>query len=285
MKHPYSFVGEALGTFILTMFGCGAVAVSVLFGAHSGLMQVALVWGLGVTLAIYVTRHLSNAHLNPAVSVAMVVSGRMPLRKLPRHILAQFVGAILAGFAIYLLFSPSIAAFEAANNIVRGSPESVFTAKMFGEFYPNPSLDGTGQAVVSMPLAMFVEAFAAFLLVLFIFALTEDCNAGRPSSSTVPILIGLTVSSLICLTAPLTQTGINPARDFGPRLVAWMMGWGNAAFPANGGAFWVYILAPIVGGVAAAFAFTCGIEPLMKYKEERAQEKETERAKQKEKTV
>jgi len=273
MKHPYSFVGEALGTFILTLFGCGAVAVSVLFGAHVGLMQVALVWGVGVMLAIYITRHLSNAHLNPAVSIAMVVSGRMPARKLPRHLIAQFVGATLAGFAVYLLFNPSIVAFEAANNIVRGDPGSVFTAKMFGEFYPNPSLDGTGQAVVSMPLAIFVEAFATFLLVLFIFALTEDCNAGRPSSNTVPILIGLTVTSLICLTAPLTQTGMNPARDFGPRLVSWLMGWGGAAFPAKGGAFWVYILSPIVGGVAAALAFTRGIEPLMRYKAERAEEK------------
>jgi len=266
MKHPYSFVGEALGTFILTLFGCGAVAVSILFNAHAGLMQVALAWGVGVMLAIYITRHLSNAHLNPAVSVAMVVSGRMPLRKLPRHLVAQFVGAIVAGLAVYLLFNPSIVAFEAAEGIVRGSPESVATAKMFGEFYPNP---GSG-AVVSMPLAMFVEAFATFLLVLFIFALTEDCNAGRPSSGTVPILIGLTVTSLICLTAPLTQTGMNPARDFGPRLVSWAMGWGDAAFPAKGGAFWVYILAPVVGGVAAAFAFTRGIEPLMRYKEERA---------------
>ena len=273
------FVGEALGTFILVLFGCGAVAVSVLFGAHQGLMQVALAWGVGVMLAIYVTRHLSNAHLNPAVSIAMAVSGRMPLRKLPRHLAAQFVGAIVAGFAVYLLFNPSIVAFEAAQGIVRGSPESVITAKMFGEFYPNP---GTIHAVVSMPLAMFVEAFATFLLVLFIFALTEDCNAGRPSSSTVPILIGLTVASLICLTAPLTQTGLNPARDFGPRLVSWVMGWGSAAFPAGGGAFWVYIFSPIVGGVLAALAFTRGIEPLMRYKGERAHEKETARNKEKE---
>ncbi|MCL1919938.1 MAG: aquaporin family protein [Kiritimatiellaeota bacterium] len=263
MRHIRSWVGEALGTFILTLFGCGAVVVSVLFGAHVGLMQVAVVWGVGVMLAIYITRHLSNAHLNPAVSVAMVVSGRMPARKLLRHVSAQFAGAIVAGFAVYLLFNPSIAAFEAANGIVRGSPESVFTAKMFGEFYPNPSLDGEGQAVVSMPLAFGVEAFATFLLVLFIFALTDDCNVGRPNENSAPLLIGLTVTSLICLTAPLTQTGLNPARDFGPRLVSWLMGWKGAAFPANGGAFWVYILAPVVGGIVAALVFNHIITPLM----------------------
>lgn len=264
MKHAHSFVGEALGTFILTTFGCGAVAVSVLFGAHQGLMQVAMVWGVGVTLAIYVTRYLSNAHLNPAVSVAMVVSGRMPARKLARYIIAQFIGAILAGFAIYLLFNPSIVAYEAAEGIVRGSPESIITAKMFGEFYPNP---GTTHAVVSMPLAMFVEGFGTFLLVLFIFAMTESCNVGRPDDNSVPVFIGLTVTSIICLTAPLTQTGLNPARDFGPRLVAWLLGWKDAAFPGqsgSGGFFWVYILMPIVGGVVAALVFTHLIEPLMR---------------------
>ncbi|MCL2105434.1 MAG: aquaporin family protein [Kiritimatiellaeota bacterium] len=267
MKRARGFVGEMLGTFILTLFGCGAVAVSVLFNAHQGLMQVALVWGVGVMLAIYVTRHLSCAHLNPAVSVAMVTSGRMNARSLPAYVVAQFVGAILAGFAIYLLFHPSIVAFEAANEIVRGSPSSVTTAKMFGEFYPNP---GSG-AVVSMPLAMGIEAFATFMLVLFVFALTEGCNVGRPNDNSAPVFIGLTVTSLICLTAPLTQTGMNPARDFGPRLVSWMMGWGDAAFPGEvgkGGFFWVYMLMPIVGGIVAALVFTHIVEPLMRSKTE-----------------
>jgi len=257
-----AFAGEMLGTFVLTLFGCGSVAVSVLFNAHQGLMQVALAWGMGVTLAIYLTRHLSCAHLNPAVSMAMVISGRMKRGKLPLYVGAQFLGALLAGAAVYVLFHPSIEAFEAANQIIRGSPESVKTAMMFGEFYPNPVAVG---AVVSMPLAMVVEAFGTFLLVLIIFALTEDCNVGRPSNHLAPVFIGFTVTSLICLTAPLTQTGLNPARDFGPRLVAWLAGWGDAAFPRQtGGFFFVYILSPLLGGSAAALVFTYILEPLMK---------------------
>ncbi|MEI7947900.1 MAG: aquaporin, partial [bacterium] len=204
MMYAKAFAGEAIGTFVLTLFGCGAVAVSVLFNAHQGLMQVALAWGIGVTLAIYLTRHLSCAHLNPAVSIAMAVSGRMKVGKLPIYLAAQFLGAILAGLVIYAFFNPSIVAFEAAHQIVRGAPESIKTAMMFGEFYPNPGAVG---AVVSLPLAMAVEAFATFLLVLIIFALTEDCNVGRPSDNSAPVFIGLTVTSLICLTAPLTQTG------------------------------------------------------------------------------
>ncbi|MDO9111338.1 MAG: MIP/aquaporin family protein, partial [Desulfatirhabdiaceae bacterium] len=138
MIYTREFIGEALGTFLLVLFGCGSVAVSVLFNAHQGLMQVAMAWGIGVTLAIYLTRHLSCAHLNPAVSLAMVASGRMPFRKMPVYIGAQFAGAILAGLTLYMLFAPSIGAYEKVQGIVRGSAESVRTAMMFGEYYPNP---------------------------------------------------------------------------------------------------------------------------------------------------
>jgi glycerol uptake facilitator protein len=212
-------------------------------------------------LAIYLTRHLSCAHLNPAVSIAMAVSKRMNARKLPGYLGAQFLGAFLAGWSIYLLFSPSIEAYESANQIVRGAAASVDTARMFGEFYPNPG----ASAVVSMPLAIAAETFGTFLLLLFIFALTEGCNVGRPSDAMAPVFIGLTVTSIICLIAPLTQAGLNPARDFGPRMVAWMAGWGNAAFPDTcGGFFWVYILAPIVGGTLAAMFWLHVVEPNMK---------------------
>ena len=261
MIYKREFIGESLGTFILVLFGCGAVAVSVLFDAHKGLIQVALAWGIGVILAIYLTRHLSCAHLNPAVSLAMVVSGRMSMQKIPVYLSAQFIGAILAGLALYMLFGASITAYEHAHHIVRGTAESVKTAMMFGEYYPNP---GT-TAVVSFPLALGVEAFGTFLLVLMIFALTEGCNVGRPDNAFAPVFIGLTVTSIICLVAPLTQAGLNPARDFGPRLISWLMGWGDAAFPDHiGGFFYVYIAAPLFGGVAASFFFIRVLEPAMK---------------------
>ncbi len=251
--------GEALGTFVLVLFGCGSVAVSVLFGALQGLLQVALVWGIGVTLAIYLTRHLSCAHLNPAVSLAMVVSGRMAPRSLVPYVLSQVGGAFAAGAVLYLLFGPSIAAWEAAQGIVRGAPESVRSAMMFGEYYPNPA----STAVVGLPLAMAAEALGTFLLVLMIFALTEGCNVGRPDDALAPVFIGLTVSAVICLVAPLTQAGLNPARDLGPRLVSWIAGWGEAAFPDRvGGFFHVYILAPLLGGTAAARLFTRLLEPM-----------------------
>ncbi len=261
MKVRRDVIGETLGTFLLVLLGCGSVAVAVLFQAHQGVLPVAVVWGVGAMLAIYLTRHLSCAHLNPAVTLAMVASGRMAVRKMPVYLASQIAGAFLAGLVLYALFAPSIAAFEAEHHMVRGSPESVRTAMMFGEFYPNPGCT----AHVSFVLAMFAEALGTFLLVLMIFALTEGCNVGRPNDALAPVFIGLTVTSVICLIGPLTQAGLNPARDLGPRLVAWLMGWGAAAFPDRmGGFFHVYVLSPVVGAVAAARFFVRIVEPAMR---------------------
>jgi glycerol uptake facilitator protein len=261
MQNRGELIGEAAGTFVLVLFGCGSVAGAALFDVYAGLMQIALSWGIGVTLAIYLTRHLSCAHLNPAVSLAMVLSGRMSVRRLPQYLSAQLAGAFLAGLALYALLAPSISAYESAHGIVRGTPASVRTAMMFGEFYPNPS----SSAVVSLPHAFVAEAFGTFLLVLMIFALTEGCNVGRPDDALAPVFIGLTVTALICLIAPLTQAGLNPARDLGPRLVALLFGWGSAAFPDSvGGFFHVYILGPALGGAMASLLFVRVLEPAMR---------------------
>lgn len=255
--------GELLGTFILVFFGTAIVAITVLFQAVAGLVQVALVWGIGVTLAIYATRHLSCAHLNPAVSLGMVLAGRMQLRLLIPYWIAQLGGGIIAGAFVLLIFDSSITAYEAAHGIARGSAASVQTAMMFGEYFPNPAFSHPWFEV-SMGLAMTVEAVATFLLVTMIFLLTEGCNVGRPSDMLAPVFIGATVMALIAVTAPFTQTGLNPARDFGPRLIAWAAGWGQAAIPGpKGGFFAVYMVSPMAGAAAAAAVFRWVITPLM----------------------
>ena len=261
MKYQREFIGETVGTFLLVLFGCGSVAVTTLFNAHQGLFQIALVWGVGVSLAIYATRHLSCAHLNPAVTVAMVASGRMMRQKMPAYLLGQFVGAFLGGLLIYFFFADGIAAFEASKGIVRGAASSMESARMFGEYY----VATDHGAIYDMVKAMAVEGIGTFILVFMIFSLTEGCNLGRPHDHLAPLFIGLTVTSLICLLAPLTQAGFNPARDLSPRLVAAMFGWGSAAFPdAMGGFVWVYVLGPIAGALPAGLFFTKVIEPLMK---------------------
>jgi len=259
-------LGEFLGTFLLVFLGCSTVAVTVLFDAHVGLMQVAIGWGLAVTLAIYASRHLSCAHLNPAVSFAMTVAKRMGWSRLPAYLLGQFLGAFAAAALLYLLFGSAIAQFEALHNLTRGTAASHRTAMIFGEFFPNPGLPAWVQ--VSEATAFLAEATGTAVLVLLIFSLTEKCNVGRPDEALSPLFIGASVTLVIAVLAPLTQAGLNPARDLSPRLFAAWAGWGKAAFPSPPYSFLtVYVAGPMCGAVLAAFGFTKIIEPLVLKKE------------------
>ena len=99
-------MGEAVGTYILVLFGIGSVAAAVATGAQMGLWQVAVVWAFGVALAIYVSANVSGAHLNPAVSLAFAIFRRsdFSFRMLPLYWAAQLIGAVLAGVTILAVF-------------------------------------------------------------------------------------------------------------------------------------------------------------------------------------
>lgn len=248
--------GEAAGTFLLVFFGAGAVHTAVLTGAQSGLWQVAVVWGAAVTLAIYATAGLSGAHLNPAVTCACAVFGRLPWRKAPGYIAAQLAGAFAAAGVLYALFHNVLARFEAARGLARGAAGSELSAMCYGEYFPNPACLGTtaeAWAQVGLLQAMAAEALGTLVLVLVVFLVTDRSNPQRPPDRLFPLFVGLGLAMLISIFAPLTQAGLNPARDFGPRLFAYLAGWGQVAIPGpRGGFFAVYILAPLAGGLAGA---------------------------------
>ncbi len=246
-----ALAGELIGTFLLVLFGTGVVASAVFTGAQAGLWQVAVVWGIGVALAIYVTAELSGAHLNPAVTFALaLLRPSFPRARVLPYWGAQLSGAILAGLVVYSTFAPLIGRFEAREGIRRGSSGSEASAMAFGEYFPNPAIFGTDDAalaLISPARAFAIEAFGTAILVLVIFALTDPANRAVPAGL-APVCIGLTVAVLISLFAPLTQAGWNPARDLGPRLVAYGAGWGTIAIPGARWGFLVYILGPLVGG-------------------------------------
>lgn len=242
-----NFTGELIGTFVLVFFGCGSVAVSVLFGAFSSLFEVAFIWGLAVIFGIFAARSFSDAHLNPAVSVAMLIAKRMSKKSFLPYVLGQFSGAFLAALLLYFLMSPAISVYELEHGIVRGEANSIATACMFGEFYSNPGF--AKMVAIEEWQACFAEALGTFILVFMIFALTTE---RFQQADLQPLYIGFTVTIIICIIAPFTQAGLNPARDFAPRIVAYLMGWKGAAFPKDSsGFFTVYILSPIVGAIIA----------------------------------
>jgi glycerol uptake facilitator protein len=126
-------------------------------------------------------------------------------------------------------------------------------------------------AVVGTFAAFLAEAVGTFVLVFLIFSLTEGCNLGRPDDALAPLFIGLTVTVIIAILAPLTQAGLNPARDLSPRLFAALAGWGGAAFPDQCfGYLTVYVLGPLAGAGAASLTFTWLVEPLMRGKVNRS---------------
>jgi glycerol uptake facilitator protein len=256
---------EFLGTYLVVLFGVGVVHTAVLTGAQVGLWQVAVVWGLAVTLAIYATASISGAHLNPAVTAAFAAFRGFPGAKVLPYVVAQLCGAFAAAATLYGIFYNLILRFEAAKGLTRGQPGSELSAMVYGEYFPNPALLGTdASAMAAVPIeqAMLAEGLGTAVLAFAIFAVTEPRNEGRPHRTFAPPCIGLALAMVISVVAPLTQAGLNPARDFGPRLWAWLAGWGEVAIPGpRGGFFTVYILAPVVGALAGAAAYEYLLKP------------------------
>src|SRR5271163_1246447 len=135
---PAWVIGEFIGTFILVFFGRGSVCAAVTTGAQVGVFQVAIVWGLGVATAIYLTASLSGAHLNPAVTISLAVWGDFPQGRVCGYLATQMVAAFVSAALLYLIFGGTIAEFEARNHLVRGQAGSEASAMVFGEYYPNP---------------------------------------------------------------------------------------------------------------------------------------------------
>ena len=248
-----AIAGEVFGTFILVFFGVGSVQAAVATGAQSGLWQVAVVWAIGISLAIYATAAYSGAHINPAITLVAIVYDKMSISLGIVYILAQFVGAIIAALVLYGMFAEAIIEFEREHGLLRGGPGSELSGMMFGEYFPNPAVFGTDETawrVVSKSRAFFAEMVGTAVLAFMVGTLTNEKNMARPPAAFTAVIIGLTVAAIISIVAPLTQAGLNPARDFGPRLVSYFLGWGEIAIPGPRSGWWsVYIVAPCVGAL------------------------------------
>lgn len=255
MKVQSWFVGEFLGAFLLVFFGCGSVCAAVFTGAQVGIVQIAIVWGVGIAVAIYLTSSLSGAHLNPAVTIAFAVFSGFPLRRVPGYLVAQLLGAFFAAMVLHGIFGSMITDYESSKGLTRGAAGSEASAMVYGEYFPNPGgevLTPQQKETITLPRAFFIECVGTAVLLLVICGLTDRKNKGR-SDHLNPILIGLTVTLLISLLAPLTQAGFNPARDLGPRLFSALAGWKEIPFTTNGSGWWlVYLVAPTCGGLLGA---------------------------------
>eukprot|EP00008_Paramoeba_atlantica_P004892 CAMPEP_0201475146 /NCGR_PEP_ID=MMETSP0151_2-20130828/596_1 /ASSEMBLY_ACC=CAM_ASM_000257 /TAXON_ID=200890 /ORGANISM="Paramoeba atlantica, Strain 621/1 / CCAP 1560/9" /LENGTH=413 /DNA_ID=CAMNT_0047855161 /DNA_START=48 /DNA_END=1289 /DNA_ORIENTATION=- len=261
------FLAETIGTLLLTFMIIGTVSSAVLTGNNQGILQVGLPSGIGVFFSIYLTAEISGAHLNPAVSIALAIFRPRDFKwtLVPVYVTGQMLGAILAGFVNYWVFLGAIENYEEIHHIKRGSCESVATASCFGEYFPNPGGVGNwygvgheiypfcdpdyAASIIGIGGALVVESVSTCILMLVILGLTDESNSFCQKNM-APGLIGMTVAACMSLFT-IIQLGMNPARDFGPRIAALAFGWGSVAVPGPLNGFWVYIIGPIIGAIVA----------------------------------
>jgi len=244
-------IAEFLGTALLIFFGTGCVAALKLGGADLGLWEICIIWGIGVSMAVYLAAGVSGAHLNPAVTIALWLFGTFERHRVPAYILAQVAGAFCSAALVYGLYSSLFFDFEQARQMVRGSVESLELASIFST-YPHASL--------SFGQAFLVEVVITAILLAMIMAITDDGN-GLPSGPLAPLLIGLLIAVIGGAMGPLTGSAMNPARDFGPKLMTFFAGWGDVAF--TGGKDIPYFLVPIFAPILGACLGAAGYKALI----------------------
>lgn len=251
-------IAELFGTFLLVFIGNGAIAVSVLTGSYD-LWAVAFMWGLGVALAVYAAGAISGAHINPAVTLAFAAFTEFEWRKVGPYIGAQALGAFAAAALIHVSFQGVFEVFEAANNLVRGEAGSQLSAMVYTTYAPNPDIVGTDTeafAQVSHVMWFMTEVIITAVLVFGVFYLIDGLNEGRPLANLSALFIGLLVAALVAYAAPISMAALNPARDFGPRVFALLVGWGEVAFPGPRGGFWIPVVATSLGGFVGGAIYT-----------------------------
>lgn len=242
---------EFLGTGLFMFFGISCLAAVKVAGASFGLWEICIVWGLAISLAVYLTAGISGAHLNPAITIALWLFACFPARKVLPYSIAQIAGAFGGAMLAYLMYHNLFTDYETAHHMVRGSVDSLQLASIFSTF-PSPA--------ISVWQAAFVEIVITSMLMGLIMALTDDGN-GVPRGPLGPLLIGILVAVIGAATAPLTGFAMNPARDFGPKLFTFFAGWGEVSM--TGGRdipyFIVPIFAPIIGACLGAAIYRFGI--------------------------
>lgn len=244
------FLAEFIGTAILVIFGNGVVANVLLArtkGHNAGWIVITAGWGFAVFVGAFCAAPFSGAHLNPAVTVAMAAAGKLEGARIGGYILAQMLGAMVGGSLVFLFYREHFKITEDGN------------AKL--------ACFCTAPNIRHLPQSFFCETLGTFLLVLPVFLMADatfqfpvaegagnEVKIGLGTLGAVPV--GLLVFALGLSLGGTTGYAINPARDLGPRLA-------HAFLPIPGkrdsdwGYAWVPVLAPIVGGLLAAWVNAC----------------------------
>jgi aquaporin Z len=220
-------LAELIGTFALVLFGCGAAVVSGISTTGPsgiGLLGISFAFGLAVVAMAYAIGGITGCHINPAITVAMLVAGKIKTAEAVNYIIGQMLGATLGAAVLYV--------------ILKGAP-----GFEMGEWALGSNGWGEGYlGAYNMTSAFVTEAVLTFLFLFVIFATTSKWGNGTMAG----LAIGLTLVLIHLVAIPITGTSVNPARSFGPAIFAQ----GKALTQ-----LWLFIAAPIVGAVLAALVW------------------------------
>jgi len=222
MKKP---LAEFIGTFTLVLFGCGA---AVLAGGDIGLTGISFAFGLALIGMAYGIGAVSGCHINPAVTLGVVASGRMSITEAVPYMIAQIAGAIVGALVLMIIASGKADYSVAAN----GLGQNGWGAGYLGEY--------------TMTAAFVFEVVATFLFVVVILGAT---GAGAPTAM-AGLAIGLALVVIHLVGINVTGVSVNPARSIGPALLV-----GGTAIAQ----LWLFIVAPIIGAIAAGLLFKSGL--------------------------
>ena len=215
---------EFLGTFWLVLGGCGSAVLAAAFpGFGIGFAGVALAFGLTVLTMAYAIGHISGCHLNPAVSIGLWAGGRFPAKQLLPYIIAQVLGAIVAGGVLYV-----IASGQAGFDVSKG-----FASNGYGAHSPG------GYSMLS---ALVIEIVLTMFFLIVILGATDK----RAPAGFAPLPIGLALTLIHLISIPVTNTSVNPARSTGVAL--YVGDWATSQL-------WLFWLAPITGALLGALAY------------------------------
>jgi aquaporin Z len=218
-------IAEFIGTFCLVLFGCGAAVVSGVADTGPsgiGLLGISFAFGLAVIAMAYAVGPISGCHINPAISIAMLVAGKLSVKDTVSYVIAQTVGAIAAAGVLFLIVSN----------------KSDYTSLADWALGSN----GWGEGYLgnyNTTAAFVTEAVLTCLFLLVIFATTSK----QGNATMAGLAIGITLVLIHLVAIPITGTSVNPARSIGPALLA-----GGKALSH----VWLFVVAPIVGAVAGA---------------------------------
>ena len=275
-------LAEFLGTFVLLLLGCGAVAVAVVglpgsgrqateFGPANWLI-ISWGWGFAVVFGVYVAGGISGAHINPAVTLAFAVRRTFPFRKVPAYWLAQVVGAFCGAAVVYSAYRWAIDAANQGAGVTREeslptySIFATFPAEYFGGSVWGPLLD---------------QIIGTAILLGLICALIDTRNLA-PASNLGPFVTGMIVTVIGLTFGTNAGYAINPARDFGPRLFTYFEGWGAIALPGTFDWFsnywWIPLVGPLIGGIVGVLVYDLIISPVLKGRAAQAEPAEEGRA-------